>query len=135
MFFHFFMQFIMHSVLLLYNNNFCSFYFFFADFLKLDGVVASNLTCLAFVDRVTGMRFKSQTKPPQGYLWVLPETHFLKSSPPRWVLPAVVSPQPWTAGDTHHGGDDITNRLVTNQFVEEFKQNHRKDISKENHGN
>ncbi|KAI8924736.1 heat shock protein 70 family [Entophlyctis helioformis] len=33
-----------------------------------------------------------------------------------------------TAGDTHLGGEDFDNRLVTH-FVDEFKRKHRKDIS------
>lgn len=33
-----------------------------------------------------------------------------------------------TAGDTHLGGEDFDNRMVTH-FVEEFKRKHRKDIS------
>ena len=34
-----------------------------------------------------------------------------------------------TAGDTHLGGEDFNNRLV-DYFVQEFKQQHRKDVSK-----
>ncbi|XP_075529129.1 heat shock protein 68-like [Dermacentor variabilis] len=34
-----------------------------------------------------------------------------------------------TAGDTHLGGEDFDNRMVTH-FVEEFKRKHRKDLSK-----
>eukprot|EP00698_Gefionella_okellyi_P012997 TRINITY_DN352_c1_g1_i1.p1 TRINITY_DN352_c1_g1~~TRINITY_DN352_c1_g1_i1.p1 ORF type:complete len:665 (-),score=188.68 TRINITY_DN352_c1_g1_i1:87-2081(-) len=33
-----------------------------------------------------------------------------------------------TAGDTHLGGEDFDNRMVTH-FIEEFKRKHRKDIS------
>lgn len=34
-----------------------------------------------------------------------------------------------TAGDTHLGGEDFDNRMVTH-FVEEFKRKHRRDLSK-----
>lgn len=33
-----------------------------------------------------------------------------------------------TAGDTHLGGEDFDNRMVTH-FVQEFKRKHKKDIS------
>ena len=34
-----------------------------------------------------------------------------------------------TAGDTHLGGEDFDNRMVTH-FVSEFKRKHQKDITK-----